>query len=86
MPEKNAVAVQMLVTEQLTEYVRCTRLATGQVVYEFWSDGRRIGRIDANAYELALETARDNVQDEETPEHVEFTTSKAFRPKAAPDA
>lgn len=64
---KTATAVTALVLYPLVERIRCIKLATGQVVYDFWTDGNgeKIVRIDADAYEMALDVARERMQTEE---------------------
>jgi hypothetical protein len=59
---QTSVAVEAIVISSMTENIRCVRLATGQVVYEFWTDGRKIARIDADAYDFALTMARGELQ------------------------
>ena len=57
-------SVSAQVLSSVVEHIRCVRLATGQVVYEFWTDGTRGVRIDALAYDHALKEAREHIQDE----------------------
>lgn len=63
LPEgETATAVTALVMYQVVERIRCVELATGSIVYEFWTDGKKAVRIDADAYEGALRVARQRMQ------------------------
>ena len=62
--KRSLVRVPVLILERSEESLRCIRLATGQLVYDFWSDGKRVARIDADAYDHALREARAHPQQE----------------------
>ena len=65
--EKDGFAsIVALVMYQAVEHIRCVRLASGQIVYEFWTDGTKFVRFDAAAYDNSLRIAREKMQDEVT--------------------
>lgn len=56
------VILGALIVEPREVMVRCVRLATGQVVYEFAQPGvERITRYDADAHDRAIDQAREGM-------------------------
>lgn len=64
MERQQIVTIPVHVIEPVTEFIRCVRLATGLVVYEFSAGGKKISRVAADVYDAALEHAREQMQDE----------------------
>jgi ABC-type phosphate/phosphonate transport system ATPase subunit len=63
--EDTTVAINVHVIEPMREFVRCRRMASGRVVYEFTTaKSGRFSRVDADVYEAALAHARANLTEE----------------------
>jgi hypothetical protein len=63
---KETVVLPALVITRSEVIVRCVQLATGQVVYDFTQPGtERLTRYDADAYESAINYARDRMEQQE---------------------
>jgi uncharacterized protein YbjQ (UPF0145 family) len=57
--------VQGQVIQPVLERIKCICMAaTGRLVYEFTVDGKRVVRVDADAYDAALDRARENAVEE----------------------
>jgi hypothetical protein len=60
-----ATGIPSLVWEEIVQQVRCVRLATGLVVYEFTiPGGKKVVQVSAEAYDQALDHARENTVEE----------------------